>query len=260
MGSVDYIILCYNLTCFTMSDTPIIKFTDVSKHFTLQHQRTLKEMVHALAKRQKTLEKILALNHVSFEVGKGESVGIIGRNGAGKSTLLKIIAGVTSPTMGKVEISEKVYPLIELGAGFHPDLTGRENVFLNGVILGMTEGQIEDQYNSIVEFAELEDFMDVPVKYYSSGMYMRLAFSVATAQTPSILLVDEILSVGDQKFQDKCLQRMYQFQSLGTSIILVAHSGSMIEKFCHRVLYLKAGKLAYDGPVKEGINVYANDI
>ena len=237
----------------------IISFKNVSKHFTLAHQRTLKEMVHALFKRQKTLERAKALSDISFEIQAGQSVGIVGRNGAGKSTILKLIAGVTSPTHGKISISEKVYPLIELGAGFHPDLTGRENIFLNGVILGMDEKEVEEKYDGIVEFSELKDFMDVPVKYYSSGMYTRLAFSVATCQVPKILLVDEILAVGDTKFQEKCMDRMRGFKAQGTSLVLVAHGGDLIEKFCERVLYLKSGRLMYDGPYKEGLKMYQEE-
>lgn len=237
---------------------PLIQFSHVSKDFTLQHQRTLKEMIQALVHRKKTLEKVKAITDISFSIPTGESVGIIGRNGAGKSTLLKLIAGVTSPTRGHLSITAPVYPLIELGAGFHPELTGKENVYLNGVILGMSENEIRDKYDSIVHFSELKDFMDVPVKYYSSGMYMRLAFSVATCKKPDILLVDEILAVGDMKFQEKCLTRMQKFKSQGTSLIIVAHTGELIERFCDRVLYLDHGHLAFDGNVSEGMKLYQN--
>lgn len=216
-------------------------------------------MVHAVFVKRKTLELVRALNDISFTVQQAESVGVIGRNGAGKSTLLKLIAGVTSPSVGSITITEQVFPLIELGAGFHPELTGSENIFLNGVILGMTEGKIAELYDSIVEFAELADFMDVPIKYYSTGMFMRLAFAVATCQLPKILLVDEILAVGDQGFQDKCLRRMREFQEQGASIILVAHDGATIEKFCNRVIYLKNGNLAFDGAVQDGLSAYQAD-
>ncbi|MFO0703354.1 MAG: ABC transporter ATP-binding protein [Patescibacteria group bacterium] len=237
----------------------IIKFSHVSKHFTLAHQRTLKEMVHALFKRQKTLERVKALTDVSFEISQGQSVGVVGRNGAGKSTLLKLIAGVTSPTHGTIEISEQVYPLIELGAGFHPELTGKENIFLNGVILGMSEAEVEYRYQSIVDFSELHDFMDVPVKYYSSGMYARLAFSVATCKTPKILLLDEILAVGDVKFQQKCLMRMKDFKAQGASMILVAHGGLMMKEFCEKVIYLKSGHLEFYGNIDEGLKLYEEE-
>lgn len=238
---------------------PIIRFQKVSKSFTLAHQRTLKEFIHALFVRRKTLELIHALKSLSFDVHRAESVGIIGRNGAGKSTLLKLIAGVTSATSGLVSIHERVHPLIELGAGFHPELTGKENVYLNGVILGMSEDSITEHYDEIVSYAMLRDFMDVPLKYYSSGMQMRLAFAVATCTVPQLLLVDEILAVGDQKFQDKCLKRMHEYQERGTSIIIVAHDRRLISEFCHRVLYLKEGKLKFDGPVDEGMRLYENE-
>jgi teichoic acid transport system ATP-binding protein len=233
-----------------------IAFQNVDKYFYLQHQKTIKELVHAIFKKQKTLERIHALRNLSFEIGKGETVGIIGKNGAGKSTLLKLIAGVSSPTNGKVQINGKVAPLIELGAGFHPELSGRENVFLNGVILGMKEKQIEEKFQSIVDFAGLEKFIDMPIKYYSSGMYTRLAFSVAVSIDPDILLVDEVLSVGDLEFQDKCLQKMNEFKKRGTTIILVAHGMDVIKQFSERVLFLQKGQLAYDGNVDVAIQKY----
>lgn len=213
-------------------------------------------MVHAFFTHRKTLERVKALTEITFSIPQGQSVGIIGRNGAGKSTLLKLIAGVTSPTAGSIEINEPVYPLIELGAGFHPELTGRENIFLNGVILGMSEKEVEEQYESIVEFSELRNFMDVPVKYYSSGMYARLAFSVATCKIPQILLVDEILAVGDMKFQEKCVKRMRYFKNQGTSMIIVAHGGPIMERFCDRVLYLKSGQLVFDGSFAKALAAY----
>lgn len=239
-----------------MTNRPVIAFHKVSKHFMLAHQKTLKEMVHAFFTHRKTLERVKALTEITFSIPQGQSVGIIGRNGAGKSTLLKLIAGVTSPTAGTIEINEPVYPLIELGAGFHPELTGRENIFLNGVILGMSEKEVKEQYESIVEFSELRNFMDVPVKYYSSGMYARLAFSVATCKIPQILLVDEILAVGDMKFQEKCVKRMQHFKNQGTSMIIVAHGGPIMERFCERVLYLKSGQLVFDGSFKKALAAY----
>lgn len=246
----------WGVSLHIMQTSAVIRFQNVSKSFTLQHQRTLKEMLDAFVKRRKTFEGVKALVDVSFAIKPGESVGILGRNGAGKSTILKLIAGVTTPSKGKIEIKEKVYPLIELGAGFHPELTGRENIYLNGIILGMTELEIAERYASIVDFAELKDFMDVPVKYYSSGMYARLAFSVATCKQPHILLVDEILAVGDVAFQAKCLARMREFKKQGTTMILVAHGGSAMEEFCERGIYLKKGHVAYDGPIKDAIAQY----
>ena len=192
----------YNLTMGLPTDAAIT-FSHTDKYFFLQHQRTLKELLQALVRKQKTLERVHALKDLNLSVVKGETVGIIGRNGAGKSTLLKLIAGVSQPTYGKISITGKVVPLIELGAGFHPELTGKENIFLNGVILGLKESYIKTIFDDIVAFAEIRDYIDVPVKYYSSGMYTRLAFSVAVHVKPEILLVDEILAVGDVGFQKK---------------------------------------------------------
>src|SRR5690242_13628779 len=200
-----------------------ISLLGVKKQFYFQHQRTLKEFVQALFRRQKTLERVEALHNVSFTITKGESVGIIGKNGAGKSTLLKLIAGVSVPTEGTVTVSGRIAPLIELGAGFHPELTGRENIYLNGVILGLSEKQITAKFDEIVEFSELRKFIDIPVKHYSSGMYMRLAFSVAVFTEPNILLIDELLAVGDTNFQKKCLAKMESFKKKGVTTIFVSH-------------------------------------
>ena len=202
----------------------IIGVENLSKSYRLQKQRTFKEFLPALFLGQSTKYFINALSHLNFEIKKGESLGILGKNGSGKSTLLKIIAGVTKPTDGKITVAGRVAPLIELGAGFHPELTGRENAYLNASILGIRKKQMDRLYKSIVDFSELEDFMDQPVKHYSSGMYMRLAFSVAVAEKPDILLVDEILAVGDIRFQEKCLGRIKEFQKAGSTLVLVTHS------------------------------------
>lgn len=239
-----------------MSTVPAIVFEHVEKYFFLQHQKTLKELMHAFFKSQKTLERVHALNDISFTVNKGESVGVIGKNGAGKSTLLKLIAGVSSPTEGNIKVNGKVSPLIELGAGFHPELTGRENIFLNGVILGLKEDYIKSIFHEIVAFSEINEFIDTPVKFYSSGMYMRLAFAVAVFTDPNILLIDEILAVGDIDFQKKCLRKMEEFKRKGVTIILVSHSPETVRGFCTRVIYLKQGKKVYDGPSKEGLHMY----
>ncbi len=238
----------------------VVTFTDVNKYYYLQHQKTLKELFQAMFFRKKTLEKVHALKNVSFSINTGESIGIIGRNGAGKSTLLKLIAGVSSPTTGKVNVTGRVAPLIELGAGFHPELTGRENVFLNGVILGLKEEFIKSKFNDIVDFAEIHDFMDVPVKYYSSGMYMRLAFSVSVFVDPDILLIDEILSVGDVAFQKKCMHKMEEFKNRGITIIFVSHSMEAVSQFCDRVVYLKDGSVMFDGDSKEGVALYNKNL
>lgn len=237
-----------------------ITFHHVDKYFYLQHQKTLKELAQALFQKQKTVERIHALKNVSFDIQKGETVAIIGKNGAGKSTMLKLIAGVSSPTKGTVTIGGKVAPLIELGAGFHPELSGRENIMLNGVILGLREKEVEQKFNDIVAFAEVEKFIDMPVKYYSSGMYVRLAFSVAISVTPEILLVDEVLSVGDLAFQEKCMKKMEEFRDQGVTIVLISHALGVVKKFCNRVIYIQKGNVRYDGSVKEGLAMYENDL
>lgn len=238
----------------------VVAFSEVNKYYYLQHQKTLKELFQAMFFGKKTLEKVHALRNVSFTINQGESIGIIGRNGAGKSTLLKLIAGVSSPTTGKVNVTGRVAPLIELGAGFHPELTGRENVFLNGVILGLKEEFIKSKFNDIVDFAEIHEFMDVPVKYYSSGMYMRLAFAVSVFVDPDILLIDEILSVGDVAFQKKCMNKMEEFKNRGITIIFVSHSMEAVLQFCDRVVYLKDGTVEFDGDSKEGIELYNKNL
>ncbi len=238
-----------------------IVFDQVNKFFYLQHQKTLKELVQALFYKEKTIERIHALKGVSFSVKKGETVGIIGPNGAGKSTILKLIAGVSGPTSGQVKVSGRITPLIELGAGFHPELTGRENIFLNGVILGLTERYIRSKLEEIVAFSEINpEFIDMPVKHYSSGMYLRLAFSVAVFTQPDILLVDEILAVGDTAFQKKCLDKMAQFQKEGVTIVYISHSMDQVRQFCHRVIYLNKGEIKYDGKPEKAIDYYLNDI
>lgn len=234
-----------------------IEFINVDKYFYLQYQKTIKELVAAVFHQKKTLERVHALKNISFKINKGETVGIIGKNGAGKSTLLKLVAGVSSPTTGSVKITGRISPLIELGAGFHPELTGKENIFLNGVILGMEEKFLIDKFQEIVDFSEIDmKFIYTPVKYYSSGMYMRLAFSVAVFTQPDILLIDEILSVGDTAFQAKCFEKMDEFKKAGVTTIFVSHALETVKSFCSRVIYLKDGKVEFDGDVAEGIKKY----
>lgn len=240
-----------------MSDNSAINFINVFKDYPLLYQKTLKEFFQAFFTGKKTIEKVEALKNINFKIKKGEVVGIIGRNGAGKSTLLKLIAGVSSPTKGIVKINGRVVPLIELGAGFHPELSGKENIFLNGVILGLKEKYLVEKFLQIVEFSEIPmKFIYTPVKYYSSGMFMRLAFSVAVFANPEILLVDEILAVGDIKFQKKCLNKMEEFKKKGVTIIFVSHSMEQIKNFCSRVIYLKDGEIAFDGDIVEGLKRY----
>ncbi len=236
-----------------------IVFDKVNKFFLLQHQKTLKELVQAIFKKEKTLERIQALKNVSIKIRKGETVGIIGKNGAGKSTLLSLIAGVSFPTSGKVTVKGRVAPLIELGAGFHPELTGKENIFLNGVILGMDEKYLVEKFPEIVAFSEIEmKFINTPIKYYSSGMYMRLAFSVAIFTNPDILLVDEILAVGDISFQKKCMRKMEEFKDKGITIIYVSHDMNTVKNFCTRAIYLKKGEVVFDGNPDEAVKKYLN--
>ena len=237
-----------------------IEFWKVGKHFQLHEGRTLREFLPALFRGQGWSEPFYALRDVTFSVAHGETIGIIGRNGSGKSTILKLIAGVMAPSDGEVRVAGRVSPLIELGAGFHPDLTGRENIDLNASILGMTGKEICERFDEIVGFAELWDFVDTPVKRYSSGMYMRLGFSVAIHSNPQILLVDEVLSVGDSAFQDKCLNKMHEFQERGTTIIVVSHSMDLMRKFCPRVLLLEGGHLVGDGSPEEITERYLDTV
>lgn len=233
-----------------------IEFRNVSKRFQLQEGRTLREFVPALFSGRGWSDPFYALRDVSFPIRRGETVALVGRNGSGKSTALKLIAGVMAPTEGIALVNGRVSPLIELGAGFHPDLTGRENVFMNASILGMSAREIRERFHEIVEFAELSEFIDTPVKRYSSGMYMRLGFSVAIHSNPEILLVDEVLSVGDAYFQEKCLDKMHDFQRRGTTIVMVSHTMQLVEKFCERALLLNHGHLVADGTPSEVIERY----
>jgi len=197
-----------------------------------------------------------ALKDVSFEVTPGEVVGIIGRNGAGKSTLLKVLSRITEPTSGRVEINGRVASLLEVGTGFHPDLTGRENVFLNGAILGMSRAEIRKKFDEIVAFAEVEKFLDTPVKRYSSGMYVRLAFAVAAHLEPDILVVDEVLAVGDVEFQKKCLGKMKDVAGQGRTVLFVSHNIGVVKELCSRAILLKAGRILADGSTSQVVGEY----
>ena len=240
-----------------MSNETVISFSNVTKEFSKLSQKTFKEFIPALFRGEKTTDKFIALNDINFEIKKGETVGIIGPNGSGKSTILKLIAGVMSPTSGLVQVKGKISPLIELGAGMHPELTGKENIYLNGAILGLKKKQIDEYYKSIVDFAELWDFIDQPVKHYSSGMYMRLAFAIAIHVNPEILIVDEILAVGDSAFQDKCFAKMEEFKkSKEITIIFVSHSLGQVEKFCTRAIYINDHKIQYDGTPQQATQKY----
>jgi ABC-2 type transport system ATP-binding protein len=217
---------------------------------------TFKEYVIRLMQGRVKHESFLALNDVNLSVYKGEVFGLIGHNGAGKSTLLKLVARVMRPTGGKVIVRGRVAPLLEIGAGFHPDLTGRENVYLNAAILGFKREDVEQRFDNIVQFAELESFIDAPLRTYSSGMAARLGFSVATDVRPDILIVDEVLGVGDESFQFKCYDRIQEFCAQGTTIFLVTHNATLIERMCSRVAWLDRGRLMGVGTPAEMIQEY----
>ena len=234
---------------------PRIEIAGVTKQFTLRHRRSLKELAVAAVRRQDLgINTFKALDDVTFDVHQGETIALLGFNGSGKSTLLKLISGVLRPDGGRVRTRGRVAGLIEGGAGFHPDLTGRENVFLNGAILGMTEKQIEDAYDSIVDFAEIPDFMETEVKFYSSGMFLRLAFAVAVHSDPEVFLIDEILAVGDEPFQRKCLGEIRGLSDQGKTLVIVSHDLDMVSDLCERGVLLEKGVKVADGPSKDVVH------
>ncbi len=233
--------------------TTSILVEDVSKVFTMQFHRTLKDMTVARLRGLPTHERFTAVDDVSFEVEQGESIGLMGLNGSGKSTLLKLINGVMRPDSGRVLTRGRIAGLIAKGAGFHPQLTGRENLYLNGAILGMSEKETASKFDEIVEFAALGKFLDTPVSHYSSGMYARLGFSIAVHVDADIFLADEVLAVGDRPFKRKCLERMQEIRQQGTTIFYVSHAAASVRSMCDRVLVLEKGRLNFDGPVDEGI-------
>ena len=235
------------------TDREMVRIEHVSKRFSLRHDRSLKELVFSALKRKKLADTFMALDDVDLTVRAGETVGLIGFNGSGKSTLLKTVSGVLFPDSGRVLLRGRVAGLIEVGAGFHPDLSGRENVFLNGAILGMSRAQLEERFDDIVAFSEIEEFIDTEVKYYSSGMFLRLAFSVAVHTDPDIFLVDEILSVGDEPFQKKCLERIRELQAAGRTMIVVSHELEMLERLCTRIVVLRKGRTVFDGDPAEAV-------
>lgn len=241
---------------YFMTIDPIIKFHHVTKNFSKNNQKTFKEFLPALFMGEKTVDKFTALEDISFEISTGECVGIIGPNGSGKSTILKLIAGVMSPSSGTIHVHGKISPLIELGAGMHPELSGRENIYLNGAILGLKRREIDKNIQSIIDFSEISEFIDQPVKHYSSGMYMRLAFSIAIHVDPEILIVDEILAVGDTAFQAKCFAKMEEFKKRGVTIIFVSHGLGQIQSFCNRAIYINQHHVVFDGNPTEATNKY----
>ena len=264
------------MTCHTA-----ISVTNLSKRYLLGHQGkrerytafrdVLARGVSSLARSARDMlagrqiinadevEEFWALNNISFKVEQGEAVGIIGRNGAGKSTLLKVLSRITEPTRGRIEITGRVASLLEVGTGFHPELTGRENIYLNGAILGMMQAEIRRKFDEIVDFADVEKFLDTPVKRYSSGMYVRLAFAVAAHLEPEILVVDEVLAVGDSAFQKKCLGKMRDVSQGGRTVLFVSHNMEAIARLCSRCIFIVKGELAMQGETREVIKAYSEN-
>ncbi len=240
-----------------MSKT-MIEVSDVSMRFRMNSDRimSLKEFVTTALRGKLRYQEFTALERVSFTVKKGETLGLIGRNGAGKSTMLKVISGILKPTEGSVTCHGNVVPMLELGSGFDMDLTGRENIFLNGAILGYSEGSLKAKYDEIVEFSELGQFIEVPIRNYSSGMLARLAFSIATVVQPEILIVDEILAVGDAQFQEKSKRRMMELMGGGTTVLFVSHSIEQIREMCSKAVWLEKGKIRVVGDAKELCDAY----
>ena len=256
---------------------PIIEIKNIGKKYNITHERgryialrdvimnTVKSPLAFIKSKTRKIvgleqeEEYWALKDINLSVEKGEVIGIIGRNGAGKSTLLKILSQITPPSEGEIVLRGRVGSLLEVGTGFHPELTGRENIFLNGAILGMSRSEVSKKFEEIVEFADIRQFLDTPIKRYSSGMYVRLAFSVAAHMEPDILLIDEVLAVGDTEFQKKCLGKMDELtKKSGRTIIFVSHNMITVEQLCKKVIILKKGRIDFIGPVKEGISKYLN--
>ncbi|GAB7192243.1 ABC transporter ATP-binding protein [Kineococcus sp. NUM-3379] len=230
-----------------------IAVQSVSKRFVLRHDRSLKNLAVSAFRGKDLGNSFLALDDVSLEVGEGEAVALLGLNGSGKSTLLKLISGVMSPDAGQVLLRGRIAGLIEVGAGFHPDLTGRENVYLNGAILGMDEATIRQRFDQIVAFSEIERFIDTEVKFYSSGMFLRLAFAVAVHTDPEIFLIDEILAVGDAPFQQKCLGRIRELRDEGRTLVIVSHDLDMVSTLCSRGVVLERGRLVADEDITAAV-------
>lgn len=252
--------------------SPIIKVEQLSKKFVISHEtreryRSLRDEIvtksrrlvrrQAISSNKSEKEEFFALNNVDFEVHQGDRLGIVGSNGAGKSTLLKILSRITEPTSGRITLRGRVASLLEVGTGFHPELTGRENIFLNGAILGMSRAEIRDKFDEIIDFAEVEKFLDTPVKRYSSGMYVRLAFAVAAHLEPEILIVDEVLAVGDAQFQKKCLNKMEDAsRKEGKTVLFVSHNMASLRTLCDRGIYLSKGNVVYTGSIHDTIKTY----
>jgi ABC-type polysaccharide/polyol phosphate transport system ATPase subunit len=244
--------------------TTIIRATDVSVKFRIYHNTlpSLKEMVVSLFsnKNQYKYTEFMAVDHVSLEIKPGERLGIIGLNGAGKSTLLKTIAGIYTPHGGRIEVNGRITPLMELGAGFDPEQTGRDNIFLNGALLGFSPSEMKEKVQAILEFSELGEFLELPVKYYSSGMYGRLAFSIATMTEPEILLIDEVFATGDAHFVEKSAQRILQLVEQSQIVVIVSHNLEQVKKLCNRVIIMDKGVILKDGDPQEVADYYTKNI
>lgn len=238
----------------------VVQVENVSMHFNMSGEKldSLKEYFIKLLKRQLFFKKYVAIDNISFNIKKGDVFGIVGLNGCGKSTTLKIISGILKPTTGRVVVRGSIAPLIELGAGFDMELTARENIYLNGAVLGYSKKLINEKFDEIVEFSEMREFLDVPMKNYSSGMVARIAFAIATIVQPDILIVDEILSVGDFHFQEKCNNRIEKMMKSGTTIVLVSHDIEQIQSLCNKVMWLEKGKMKMIGEVQEVCEAYKN--
>lgn len=233
-----------------------ISIKNVTKSFKIFTERsaTLKDRI--VNRRKNNFQQFFALENVSLEIEQGQTVGFMGRNGSGKSTLLKLLTGILYPDAGEIDVKGKVSSLLELGAGFHPDFTGRENIFMNAAILGLTKKEIKAKLDEIISFSELKEYIDNPVRNYSSGMYMRLAFSVAIMVEPDVLLIDEVLAVGDASFQQKCMDQLLRMKSKGTTIVFVSHDLGAMEKLCDRVVWINKGIVMSDGKPKKVIDQY----
>lgn len=233
---------------------PVVRVSGVSKRFIIHKEKSLKERILNFGESKKHKEDFMALSEVSLDIEPGMTIGLIGHNGSGKSTLLKVIGGIIQPTQGEVLRRGRMAALLELGAGFHPDLTGRENIFLNASILGLSRAETEAKFEEIVEFSGIKDFIDTQVKFYSSGMYVRLGFAIAVHSSPDLLIVDEVLAVGDEPFQQKCLAKIREFQSQGVTIVFVSHDLPLVSDLCNRVVVLAHGKIIFDGEPSEGVS------
>jgi len=254
-------ILTPDLSESTNTSLPLVEVQDVSMHFRMPRERidNIKEFFIKLIKGQLHYQKLDVLDHISFEVHRGESVGILGRNGAGKSTLLRIISGILEPSDGCVIVRGSVVPLLKLGAGFDMNATGRENIFLNGAILGRSKKEMEERYDSIVAFSELGKFMNMPLKNYSSGMLARLGFSIAVDVEPDLLIIDEILAVGDAPFQKKCANKIASLQANGTTLLLVSHNATQVKNLCKSAIWIKDGRVQLSGDAETVCNAYNTD-